>query len=157
MNEVEKQTYIKNAVRGLTFEHLKILAKDDSLTTHEKIGFINEQREGYGDAIFADIITKLPAINQRKKKIADIGCGCDELAYLIIKRCVDNENSLCLIDSQEMLDLLPPSKNVEKIAGKFPIEFENFIANEKNTFDAIIVYSVIHAVSLEDSVFNFID
>lgn len=158
MNEVEKQTYIKNAVQGLTFENLKKMAADDSLTFHEKIGFVNEQREGYADAIFTDIISKLPAINQHNKKIADIGCGCDELAHLMINRCVDNENSLCLIDSQEMLDLLPPpSKNVEKIAGKFPNELENFIAQQRNTFDAILVYSVMHSVTVEDSVFNFVD
>ena len=157
MNTNEKETFIKNAVRGLTFEDLKKLAADNSLTTHEKIGFINEQREGYVDAIFNDITSKLPAINQHNKKIADIGCGCDELAQMTIKKAVDNENSLYLLDSTEMLSLLPDNKNVWKIAGKFPDEVEEFINKHRDTFDAILVYSVMHYVSVEDSVFNFVD
>ena len=156
MND-KKKDYFKRAVKGFTFEQFKELAKDDSLTNHEKIGAPDSYRENYSDAIFADITGKLTAINQHNKKIADIGCGCDDLAHKIINRCVENENSLYLIDSQEMLNLLPDSKNVPKISGKFPNELDDFINREKNSFDAILVYSVMHYVTLEDSVFNFID
>lgn len=148
---------ILKRVVSATFEKFKEMAKDDSLTIHEKIGFVNEQREGYADAIFADIISKLPAINLHDKKIADIGCGCDELAQLMIKKSVDNENSLYLIDAQEMLNLLPSNDNVWKIAGKFPDEVDDFISQHRNTFDAVLVYSVMPYITLEDSVFNFVD
>ena len=139
------------------YEQFKEMAIDDSLTIHEKIGFVNEQREGYTNAIFADIISKLPSINQQNKKIADIGCGCGELAQFMVKKCVGNENYLYLIDSEEMLNLLPSNDNVWKIAGKFPNEVEDFISQYRNTFDAVLVYSVMHYVTLDDSVFNFID
>lgn len=157
MNDDGKKDYVKRAVRGFTFEQFKELAKDKTLSLHEKIGAPNSYREGYIDEIFEDIIGKLPTINQQNKKIADIGCGCDELAHLLMKKCVDNDHSLYLLDSAEMLNLLPSNDNVQKIAGKFPDEVEDFISQYRNTFDAVLVYSVMHYVTLGDSVFNFVD
>ncbi len=154
----DKKDYLQRAIRGFTFEQFKELAKDPSLTMHEKIGASNEYRQNYANFIFADIVTKLPAINQHGKKVADIGCGCDDLAQLMIKTACDNKNNLYMIDSQEMLNLLPNAENnLVKVAGKFPDEVGSFIESEKNSFDAILVYSVMHYVTLEDSVFNFID
>lgn len=150
------KSYIKR-VDKLTFEQFKEFAKDTTLSSHEKIGFPDSYRSGYTDAIFNDIVSKLPAINQHNKKIADIGCGCDELAHLVMKRCEDNENDLYMLDSEEMLSLLQDSTNACKIVGKFPDELEDFIVQHRNMFDAVLVYSVLHYVTIEDSVFNFID
>ena len=145
-------------VEKVTYEDFKEMAKDNTLSSHEKIGFPDAYRNAFANVILADIGTKLPAINQHNKKIADIGCGCDELAQLMIKTARDHENILYMLDSQEMLDLLPPpEKFLQKIAGKFPDESEEFISSEQGTLDAILVYSVMPCVTVEDSVFNFID
>lgn len=151
----------KNFLKRLekvTYEEFKEMAKDNTLSSHEKIGFPDAYRKDLADVILADIVTKLPTINQHGKKIADIGCGCDDLAKLMIKTACNNKNNLYMFDSQEMLNLLPNAENnLVKIGGKFPDEFSIFIESEKNTFDAILVYSVMHTVTLEDSIFNFID
>lgn len=102
---MEDSNLIKR-VEHVTFDTFKEFAKDTSMNTHEKIGFPGTYRAGHTDAIFRDITDKLPAINSCRKKVADIGCGCDDLAKMIIARCVDNENDLYLLDSAEMLNLL---------------------------------------------------
>src|SRR5665213_3236592 len=50
--------------KDLTFEDFRRLAKDDTLSSFEKIGFPNAYREGKETTIFADIVRKLPALLQ---------------------------------------------------------------------------------------------
>lgn len=144
-------------VERITFDQFKEMAKDKTLSSHEKIGFPDSYRESYAEAIFDDIISKLPDIDKSQKKIADIGCGCDTLAHLMINRCEKNGNALYMLDSAEMLNLLSDDKGINKVAGKFPNESAEFIDAERNSFNAILVYSVMHHVCLEDNLFTFID
>lgn len=147
-----------HSVDKVTFEQYKAMAKNNNLSMHEKIGFPDEYREDYTEKIFADILGKLPAIKQNKKKIADIGCGCDTLAHSMIRKCEENEHDLYLLDSEEMLALLPEKQksNIHKIPGRFPKD-DKFISQHINSFDAILIYSVLHTITLEDNPFLFID
>ena len=147
--------YLKKVER-ITFEQFKDMARDSTLSPHEKIGFPDDYREKYTEAIFEDICRKLPALSETHKTIADIGCGCDALATQMMKFAEQHGHSLYMLDSHEMLGLLPEIQNVHKIAGQFPQD-ESFVAENKGKFDAILVYSVIQHVILEDNPFTFID
>mgnify|MGYP001056356127 CR=1 FL=1 len=140
----------------LTFDDFRRLAKDDKLTRYEKIGFPNEYRKGYEKYIFEDIRLKLKSLGEKNKIILDIGCGCSELAFMIIDNCERNNSELLLVDSQEMLSLLPSKPFVSKFACRFsdcPTLFEKYTGR----VDGILVYSVIHHVFLEANIFDFID
>ncbi len=147
--------YLKKVER-ITFNQFKKMAQDDSLSPHEKIGFPNEYREQYTEAIFNDICNKLQALNESHKKIADIGCGCDALALKMLDFGKKHGHQLYMLDSQEMLDLLPNDSFVHKVPGQFPKE-ETFLEENKEQFDAILVYSVMQHIILEDNPFTFID
>ena len=79
----------------LTFEDFRRLATDPALSAYEKIGFPNEYREGYEPAIFADIASKLPPLEQRREQIVlDIGPGCSDLPTMIRERCEQQGHTL---------------------------------------------------------------
>lgn len=153
MNHEKK--YLQKVER-ITFEQFRDMARDSSLSRHEKIGFPNDYREKYTTAIFKDICNKLPALEETHKKIADIGCGCDALALNMIECAEVHEHELYLLDSSEMLGLLPDSLAASKIPGQFPKD-ESFLKKHQNGFDAVLVYSVMQHVILEDNPFTFID
>jgi hypothetical protein len=140
----------------LTFEDFRRLATDDSLSRYEKIGFPDAYRQGYEERIFADIEAKLPALGRRDQVVVDIGPGCSELPLLVRRRCEENGHTLVLIDSEEMLAHHPAGDRVFKFAGRFPASPEVFTQFEGRA-DAIIVYSVLHYVFPEASVFTFLD
>lgn len=151
-----KADFIKS-VAEINFADSQKMAKDKTLSRHEKIGFPNEYREGFSAAIFADILGKLPALNGTNKKIADVGCGCDDLVTLMIDKAAANNNNLYLLDGQEMLNLVPAdSKYIHKIAGRFPDDLA-FINEHSGTFDAIVVYSAMHYVTLDMNPLTFVD
>jgi 2-polyprenyl-3-methyl-5-hydroxy-6-metoxy-1,4-benzoquinol methylase len=142
--------------QNLGFEDFRRMASDSSLSSHEKIGFPDEYREGKEAAIFQDILAKLPRLRASEKKILDIGPGCAGLAHMIIEHCQVQGHHLVLIDSEEMLSHLPQSDSVEHVAGFFP-NCPEFIARHRGKFDAIIVYSVFHYIFAETSIFQFLD
>ena len=55
------------ATIALDYEGFRKLATDTRLTAHEKIGFPPAYREGFEDAILADILTKLPKTPRRPR------------------------------------------------------------------------------------------
>lgn len=152
---MKKEDYIRS-VDKVTFEQYKLMAQNGELSNHEKIGFPDEYRENFTEKIFEDICSKLEPLKQSNKRIADIGCGCDILARMIMRFSTEHGHELFMIDSNEMLSLLPDGiQGIKKVPVKFPDE--QFIASNKKTFDAVLVYSVLHTVTIEDNPFNFID
>ena len=99
--------------KNLTYEGFKELAGDQTLSRYEKIGFPNEYRQGKEQAIFQDILQKMPRLQEKGRVVLDIGCGCSELPSMFMDYCEQKEHQLILIDSAEMLELLPDRPRVK--------------------------------------------
>jgi hypothetical protein len=140
-----------------TYEAFREMAKDGNLDKYEKICSSAAAREGREDLIFADILSKLPVLKARGKIVADIGAGCTDLPHMIMELCRSNGHQLLLSDSQEMLDNLPDQPFATKMAGHFPDECREMIAEYSGRVDAIIVYSVLHYVVPGYDLYGFFD
>lgn len=142
----------------LNFDDFKKLAKDESLSMYEKIGFENDYRQGYEEAIFNDIKSKIfnadPA-NLKGKTYLDIGPGCTELPNMLINFATQNAMNVVLADSKEMLDLLPSGDTIKKVEGYFP-NIDNLEASLGKA-DFIVTYSVFHYIVFSSCMFTFID
>src|SRR4051795_11318562 len=57
----------------LTFDDFRRLAREDGLTQYERIGFPDSYREGFEEAIFEDLKSKLPALGAQGRTVLDIG------------------------------------------------------------------------------------
>ena len=143
--------------KELTFDDFKELAKDDSLTTYEKVGFPTSYREGKEEAIFQDITRKLPSLAQAGGLVLDIGPGCSGPAFLLIDWCREHGQHLVLVDSAEMLARLPDEPFIEKIAGKYPTGCAEALDKYCGKVNTIICYSVLHYVFAETNLFDFLD
>lgn len=141
---------------NLNFEKFRALAKDESLSIYEKIGFFDQFRKGKEGAIFEDIAGKLPNFSKEKQVVIDIGCGCSELPRMIIEQCRMKGHHLILIDSKEMLDQLPDEDFIEKIPAHFPTQCAELFEQYNGKADVIIIYSVFHYV-VEENVMDFLD
>ncbi|RDC64123.1 class I SAM-dependent methyltransferase [Adhaeribacter pallidiroseus] len=144
--------------QNLSFEDFKTLAKDNSLSQYQKIGFLNIYREGKEKNIFQDIILKLALENEAKedKILLDIGPGCSELPLMILDLCKDLSIKPILVDSKEMLDQLP-SEGVVKYEGYFPNDVPTLISDYQNKVDYIVGYSILHYVFYNTCIFKFLD
>ncbi len=142
---------------NITFEDFRKFAVDPSLSQYEKVGFPDEYRKGFGPAIFADIRSKLPALDGENKRIADIGPGCSELPAMLIGVCRERGHGLTLIDSREMLEQLMDAPFIEKLAAEFPNACDAFIERNAGSFDAVLAYSVLHYVIPGGDGFGFVD
>jgi hypothetical protein len=110
-----------------TFEDLQKECIKDNISIYEKIGFNDKLRNiDIEKHIFEDIINKIDIKNCNNLKILDLGCGCSNLVYNIIDFCNSNKHEIHLIDGKN--------------------NFEDFISTNKETFDVIIVYSVIQHI-----------
>jgi hypothetical protein len=147
------------ATLTLDYEGFRRLATNERLGVHEKIGFPPAYREGLEAAIFADILAKLPALASGEGlRVADIGPGCAGLPRLLIELCRDRGHRLLLVDSPEMLALLPDAPGVvEKCAGLFPTNASEAAMALGAPADAILCYSVLHYIYLDSNLFDFID
>ncbi|MEN6348228.1 MAG: class I SAM-dependent methyltransferase [Syntrophomonas sp.] len=143
--------------KNLTYEGFKELAGDKTLSCYEKIGFPNEYRQGKEQAIFQDILQKIPRLQEPGKVVLDIGCGCSELPHMIIDFCEQADHELFMIDSAEMLELLPDRPRVKKLAAYFPEECADFLDEYAGKVDVIICYSVLHYIFAETNLFSFLD
>lgn len=152
---MDNKTY--ELFKTLTYEGFKALAVDESRSCYEKIGFPDSYRQGKEQAIFQDILRKLPLLHQSQKVVVDIGCGCSEIPLMLIEFCQKNQHELVLIDSAEMLHLIPESPGVVKIPGYYPPECTGFIDNYAEKVDVLICYSVLHYVFNESNLFAFLD
>jgi len=136
-----------------SFEDFQFLAKNNSLSKYNKIGFPDELRKGYEKFIFKDILSKVGNLSQKNKTILDIGPGCSDLPKILIKHSKNLQQKLYFIDSEEMLSQLPETIHLKKIFGRFPDIFK-----EKNKFkycfDVIILYSVVQYIFNENGFYK---
>jgi hypothetical protein len=141
----------------LTFDDFRRLATDESLSRYERIGFPDDYREGFEEAIFADLLAKLPVLRDgRERVILDIGPGCSDLPAMIRGQCARQGHTLLVIDSEEMLAHHPDEPHVRKFAGRFP-DAPELLDEYRGRVDAIIAYSVLHYVFPDASVHAFLD
>lgn len=138
------------------FEDFRQMAADPTLSKYEKIGFPDAYRDGFEPGIFADIEKKLPALSQNGSKVLDIGAGCSDLPLMIIDRGGKLSQETHLIDSVEMLALLPTPAHVRKLPGAFP-NLPGFVSQHVDYFDAILCYSVFQYVYVEFPLYRFLD
>lgn len=147
------------AALDLDFAAFRELARNPNLDIHGKIGFPTAYREGYEPAILADILAKLPMLAQSEGKVvADIGPGCANLPRMIIDLCAQRGHRLILMDSEEMLALLPDVDGVTvKVPSAFPAGRQALQALAPEGVDGFICYSVLHYMFVETNVFDVVD
>jgi len=144
---------------ALDYEGFRALAQDARLSDHEKIGFPPAYREGFDDAIWADVIAKLPMVVEAEgQMVVDIGPGCATLPRRLIELCRDRHHTLVLVDSPEMLALLPDVPGVtRKCEGLFPRNAAAVAKAAGGPADALLCYSVLHYIHLDASALDFVD
>jgi hypothetical protein len=142
---------------NITFRDFKLMAKDDSLSKYEKIGFPDSYREGYEEAIVGDIFRKLPNLSKNNQMVMDIGPGVSDVPQMLIALCEKKGHTLLLVDSQEMLDHLPDKDFIRKIPCYYPYECKWLFDEYKANLDVILVYSVLHYIYSEMNPFHFLD
>lgn len=140
----------------LTFESFRRMAADQTLTANERIGFPEEYRAEYDEAILADIERKLPALGEHGRVIVDVGPGCAGLSERTRELCRAREHELVFVDSAEMLAHHPDGPGLIKVAARFP-DAPELIASHRGRADAVLVYSVIQYAFVDASIFAFFD
>lgn len=146
----------ENPFSNLTFDDFKRLAKDESLSKYERIGFPDSYRSGFEEKIFLDIQRKLSNLGNNCCCVLDIGPGCSELPRMLIDHCRGNGHRLTLVDSAEMLALLPDHTHVDKVAARYPDCLDE-IAGLRGRVNAILCYSVLQYIFAEAAFFRFLD
>ena len=152
----KKITYMSKGSDSYDFKKFAIMANDNELSPNQKIGFPDSYREGYEETIFSDILSKVHVLGSKNQIVLDIGPGCAGLPRLLIEHCQKKRQELILLDSQEMLSLLPDGPFVSKIAGFYPACAE-LLSPWNGKTNAIICYSVLHYIFKEASFWKFID
>ncbi len=155
MNKQFQQDYER--FKNLSYEDFKALAKDESLSVYQKIGFPDEYRKGKEKDIFIDIGGKLGWQNETGKTILDIGCGCSDLVNFIIDHGKNTSAKLLLVDSAEMLQLVKNELFIEKYAGYFPNDTKDLTEQYAGKVDYIIAYSIFHYIFYNTCMFRFLD
>lgn len=140
----------------LDFAGFAGLACDERLSKYEKIGFPDSYRQGYEDAIFADIRAKLPRLDEPGLTVMDIGPGCSDLPRMLLELCRERGHILYLVDSPEMLGQLPDAPFLTKRSGLFP-KCRAELSELFGKVDVMICYSVLHYVMIDANPFDFID
>ena len=141
----------------LNFDDFRELAKNPSLSRHEKVGFPDDYRDGKEELIFIDVRNKLSNLNVSEKKILEIGPGCSKLPIMLSNLCSENNSDLIYVDSSEMLTYLPNGPHISKFEGAFPDAFLSEIEKCAGKIDVIIAYSVIQYVFAGGNLWDFID
>lgn len=145
-----------NPFLNIGYEDFRRLAKDEDLSKYERIGFPDNYREGFEASIFADIRHKLTNLDVSQQLVLDIGPGCSDLPTMLIEHCRAQSHSLHLIDSPEMLSLLPEEKFVTKTEALYP-NCPDLIAALSGKVDVILCYSVLHYILVDAAFFRFLD
>ena len=140
----------------LTFEDFKGLANDESLSCYEKIGFPESYRKDKEHLIFNDIQSKINILNNKGKRVLDIGPGCSELPLMLIELCHEKNHQLIMVDSAEMLDQLPDKTFMTKFAEYYP-QCPVLFSEYTEKVDVIICYSVFHYIFTESNMWTFLD
>lgn len=148
------------AALDLDYDSFRALAQNPYLSPHERIGFPPAYREGFENAIVADIISKLPMLTQSNGlNVVDIGPGCSNLPHMLIDLCARQQHRMVLVDSQEMLAQLPDVDGVTcKMAGRFPLNLPAMLASVgERGANVILCYSVMHYLYVDANLFDVID
>lgn len=140
----------------LTFDDFRKMARDESLSRYEKIGFPDSYREGKEGLILQSIVATLPLLNAKGKVVLDIGPGCSELPRMLISLCREHGHKLLLVDSEEMLSHLPNDGFIEKHPAYYP-RCESLFEEYRSKVDVILTYSVLHYVFAEGNLWDFLD
>jgi hypothetical protein len=138
------------------FDDFRRFAEDPTMSTYEKIGFPDSYRQGNERQIFEDILAKLPPLSQHQQRVLDIGPGCSDLPRLLIDKCAEQGHQLFLVDSAEMLLLLPERPFIHKVAAQFPFCARE-IANWQGSLDVVLCYSVLHYLVAEVPALKWFD
>ena len=141
----------------LDFEGFRALAVDATLSRHEKVGFPDSYRDGKEDAIFRDMLTKLPSLQRRRVRVLEVGPGCSRLPQLLSAACAQQAGQITFVDSAEMLALLPDAPHARHVAGRFPDALRGELDRLAGQFDTIVTYSVLQYVFAEGNLFDFVD
>lgn len=148
------------ATVALDYNAFRDLARNPHLSPNGRIGFIEDQRHGYDDVIFGDILAKLPALaHTRNQVVIDIGPGCAGLPRRLIALCERQGHRLILVDGPEMLALLPDIPGTtEKLAGRFP-QNQAVVqrAVGKDGAAILLCYSVLQYLYVDCNPFDVID
>lgn len=142
---------------NLDYEGFRALARDESLSRHEKVGFPDSYRDGKEAAIFADICAKLPSLQRHGVRVLEIGPGCSALPQMLATHCAERHGEITFVDSAEMLALLPGEPTARHVAGRFPDALRDEMPALAGRIDTIVAYSVLQYVFAEGNVFDFVD
>ncbi len=142
---------------NLTFDDFRKLAKDPTLSRHEKVGFPDSYREGKEEDIFRDMCGKLSKLSLPAGNVLEIGPGCSELPIMLSQLCAKNGGHLVFVDSEEMLSHLPQAAHITKYAGTFPSALGGDFEKWERKVDVIVAYSVIQYVFTEGNLWEFVD
>ncbi|RZT41545.1 class I SAM-dependent methyltransferase [Cupriavidus agavae] len=145
-----------NRFANIGFEDFRRLAADESLSKYERIGFPNSYREGFEPAIFEDIRRKLTNLDAREQCVLDIGPGCSDLPRMLMDLCRAQDHRLTLVDSAEMLALLPDAPATDKVAALYP-NCPALLDGLRGKVDALLCYSLLHYVLVDVAFFRFLD
>jgi hypothetical protein len=140
----------------ITFDDMRKMAQDESVSRFEKIGFPDSYREGKGELIFQSIVTNLPLLNETGKVVLDVGPGCSDLPHMIINLCRDRGHKLLLVDSEEMLAHLPDYEFIQKFPAYYP-QVDPLFQEYASKVDVLLTYSVLQMVFVEGNFWEFLD
>ena len=143
--------------KDLDFEGFRRLAKDDSLSMHEKVGFPVSYREGKEEAIFADVVRKLTNLTKTGQVVVEVGPGCSGPAFMLIDLCRRQGHSLIMVDSGEMLAHLPSEPFLTKVAGLYPRDCASLLEAYAGRVDVFLTYSVLQYAYVDTNLFDFVD
>lgn len=146
----------ENPFLKIGFEDFKRFASDPSLSKYEKIGFPDSYRKGFERIIWNDILEKLTNLNSVHLQVLEIGPGCTDLPLFMIDLCSKQNHKLTLVDSPEMLSLLPVAPFIEKTPAIYP-NCPDLIQKLKGKVDVILCYSVLHYILIDTAFFRFLD
>ena len=146
-----------NRFARLDFEAFRQLAGDAALSRHEKVGFPDSYRDGKEAAIFADMRTKLASLERPRGLVLEIGPGCSALPVMLAALCAQQQGRLMLVDSAEMLALLPDAAHIEMVPGAFPEALQPRFDALRGRVDTIVAYSVVQYVFAEGNLWRFVD
>ncbi|MCH9845766.1 MAG: GDP-mannose 4,6-dehydratase, partial [Alphaproteobacteria bacterium] len=141
-----------------SYETHQELAKNPHLSGHERVGFPNHYREGRDGFIVEDITVKLKFTDNQYGKLLDIGCGASSVTNLLLEQCHQSYIDAVLNDSPEMLANIDSKREYKKIAGRFPLVFDECMKYAPQGYDMILSYSVLQLVhSSGGNIFDFLD
>jgi hypothetical protein len=130
--------------KDLNFDDFRRLAEEPGISQNQRIGFPDSYRDGFTDDILEDICFKLPMLAASNATVVDIGPGCSELSEKLISLCARHHHKLVLVDSTEMLNLLPDAAFITKVPGRFPENIELLTSLLPGGANTVLCYSVLH-------------